>query len=202
MTGFFIVQGIISKSSWGCRCSCALVGSLRQSSVPGSSPKCRNRRKSCGPRRAAARRWSRDRVGPGKGFGQLLLQLRTDRVELFRAVQGDDTDLFICRVQHQRIRHLCSPPDKEAQITRGADGKDMDRTPMDRLRGADPRPHAALAQAACAAGSAVVLPLLEDLDGDSVFMLYRSPPAPPIRAHISGNEREVRRMMTSHFASS
>ena len=29
MTGFFIIRGTISKSSWTRRCSCALVGSLR-----------------------------------------------------------------------------------------------------------------------------------------------------------------------------
>src|SRR6516162_7708902 len=36
ITGFFIVHGSISNSSCGCRCSCARVGSLRQSSFPGS----------------------------------------------------------------------------------------------------------------------------------------------------------------------
>jgi hypothetical protein len=36
MTGFGISHGVISKSSCTFKCSCALVGSLRQSSLPGS----------------------------------------------------------------------------------------------------------------------------------------------------------------------
>ena len=104
-------HGTISNSSCDVRCACALIGSLRQSSCARLS-----RRDVVAGAEAAALGAQQDDagrgigVGPRERVGQLLLQLRADRIELFRPVEGDDADLVVDLVQHQGIGHACSPP--------------------------------------------------------------------------------------------
>ena len=113
ITGFFMVHGAISNSSWTRRC-CMRLGRVAAPVVrrPAPSPRCRSRRRSCGLRRAAGRRLSpRSSSARANASSQLPAAApRLMALSFSGRFKRDDADLFVASYRTTDRPSIRSPP--------------------------------------------------------------------------------------------